>query len=192
MTRAALLFAVVLGGLAGCASPIVQKATALMAGTTVTAPTVITALDARQKTMTVLDKNVAFLIVPIKQAEGGVTVWSSADNVQFTFRGDMLISTRGTGPDLMSSSGPSLSQIKTRNGPFARKYHFLDGSDQSVVLAYNCSVKDMLVPKGNRHVVEDCSGSEGSFRNEYLFGADGAVSETIQWLGSGNGRFLIK
>lgn len=192
MTRAALLFAVVLGGLAGCASPIVQKATALMAGTTVTAPTVITALDARQKTMTVLDKNVAFLIVPIKQAAGGVTVWSSADNVQFAFRGDMLISTRGTGPDMMSSSGPSLSQIKTGKGPFTRRYHFLDGTDQPVVLTYTCSTHDLPVPKGNRHVAEDCSGAAGSFRNEYLFNANGAVSETIQWLGFGNGRFLIK
>ncbi len=192
MTRTGLLLAVVVASLAACAAPVAQKATALLVGTKASAPTVVTALDARQKTVTLLDKKVAFSVVPVKQAVGGVTVWASADNTQFAFRDEMLISSRGAGADLMSSSGPTLRQIKSSKGPFARTYHFLDGADQPVVLSFVCTVQELPVPKGNRHIAEDCTGAAGGFRNEYLMSAGGKLSETIQWLGPSYGRLLVK
>lgn len=115
-------------------------------------------------------------IVPFGQ-NGDVDTWSSVDDQTISFRQGIMIATRGFGPDIMESTGPSVNQIASGAGNYARSYYYLDGADKTQRFDYQCSLANMgadtitVVDQqhSTRHITESCTGKQGDFVNEYWF-----------------------
>ena len=132
--------------------------------------------------------NSTFYIVPIA-VKGDVQTWSTSDDVTLTFRNGVLAETRGFGPDIMQSTGPSLSQLRA-GGSHQRSYVYLDGGDQLIRLSYDCRVTfagaETITVVAQQHsttrVVEDCTGKQGNFTNEYWFEKSGKLRKSKELL----------
>jgi hypothetical protein len=108
---------------------------------------------------------------------GDVDTWASVDDKTISFRQGMVVATRGFGPDIMQSSGPSILQIASGAGSYPRNYYYLDGADQTQQRKYTCTLSNLgtdtitVVERQHttRHVIETCTGESGNFSNEYWF-----------------------
>jgi hypothetical protein len=115
-------------------------------------------------------------VVPYGQ-NGEIETWASTDKKTIAFRGGLIIGTRGFGPDLMQSSGPSISQIASASGSYSRTYVYLDGADQTQRREFTCTLSNLgstaitVVESQHtvRHIAETCAGESGEFTNEYWF-----------------------
>lgn len=121
---------------------------------------------------------------------GAVETWASPDNRTISFRGGVMVATRGFGPDIMQSSGPSIGQIASGSGSHTRIFDYLDGADQNIRREYACTVRNAGVETitvvdrqhTTRHVIEDCTGNGGQFRNEYWFEGGNFLRKSKQLL----------
>jgi Group 4 capsule polysaccharide lipoprotein gfcB, YjbF len=115
-------------------------------------------------------------VVPYGQ-NGDVETWASSDDKTIAFRQGVMIATRGFGPDLMQSAGPSIGQIAAASGSYDRIYYYLDGADQTLRRDFRCTLSNLgtetitVVERQHttRHVAEECTGKSGRFTNEYWF-----------------------
>lgn len=113
-------------------------------------------------------------VVPISVANG-VETWASASDQTVSFRDGIMVATRGFGPDLMRSEGPSLARIAQGSGSVTRRMVWLDGSDAVQQFDFTCELsvagtENITVvdrQHSTRHVLEHCSGKQGEFTNEY-------------------------
>lgn len=133
--------------------------------------------------------NATFYLVPIA-VKGNVQTWSTSDDLTVTFRDGVMVETRGFGPDIMQSTGPSLAQLRAGSGSHKRSYTYLDGGDQLVRYSYECSVHfagaASITVVAQQHtttrVVENCTGKQGDFTNEYWFENDGKLRKSKELL----------
>lgn len=114
--------------------------------------------------------------VPYGQ-NGAVETWASPEGQTISFRGGVMVATRGFGGDIMQSAGPSIGQIASGSGKHTRIYDYLDGADQNLRREFVCTLRNAgmetitVVDRQHttRHIVEDCTGNGGQFTNEYWF-----------------------
>lgn len=130
----------------------------------------------------------------IRDRRGDVVNWFSADGMLFTFRGDVLIETRGLGADLMSSAAPGAGQI-AGGGPYRRAYFFVDDDDQTGRRDYTCRTgtegSEQLVIYGRAHatrkVSETCEREVGRITNHYWL-EGGKIRKSREWISPGIGQ----
>ena len=116
----------------------------------------------------------AALMAPYGQNRD-VQTWASEQYEVISLRGGVLVASRGFGPDLMSSAGPSVAQIASGQGITHRSYYYLDGADQRQRFDFDCTLStsgsEVVVVLGKAHatrkIAEACSGPTGQFTNEY-------------------------
>ncbi len=115
-------------------------------------------------------------VVPYGQ-NGDIETWASTDDRTIAFRQGMVIGTRGFGPDILQSAGPSVSQVASGSGSYDRAYYYVDGADQTQRFNFRCTLSVLgtdtitVVDRQHttRHVAETCTGESGDFVNEYWF-----------------------
>ena len=78
------------------------------------------------------------VLLSIREQKGNVVTWEAAGGYTFTFRDDILIETRGLGPDLMSAHAP-LAESIAAGTVAARNYYFLGDNDATVRRNYSCA-----------------------------------------------------
>lgn len=115
-------------------------------------------------------------LVPFGQ-NAGVETWSTVEDQTVSFRQGIMVATRGFGPDIMQATAPTIAQVASGSGNYARAYYYLDGADQIQRFDYHCSLATVGVETiavvnqqhTTRHVTESCTGKQGDFVNEYWF-----------------------
>jgi len=124
---------------------------------------------------------------------GAVTTWFAPDGVGLSTKAGMLISTRGIGFDLMSSSidGPLAIVTGSGEGVATRIHRVLDGEDQEVVLRFECTYT-----RDKSYVFESCtgkvSGKDLTIENHYWRDKSGEILSSKQWAGVRNGYMLLE
>lgn len=130
----------------------------------------------------------------------GVETWSSADDKTLSFRGGVLVATRGLGADLMSADVPALARLAAAQGTHGRTHVTLTGDEQPIRATYACVLRPLgtesvvIVERSMalRRVQETCSGREGSFANDYWFDGRGILWQSRQWTGRILGHVMIR
>lgn len=130
----------------------------------------------------------------IRDRRGDVVQWFSADGMLFSFRGDVLIETRGLGADLMSSAAPQSGQIAAGGG-YRRSYFFMDADDQTGRRDYTCATStdgsEAVTIYGRSHstrkVSETCERDGGRLTNHYWL-EGGKVRKSREWVSPGIGQ----
>ncbi len=131
---------------------------------------------------------VAAVVVAVGQ-NGSAVTWFAEDGVGISTKDGLLLSTRGVGFDLMSSSvdGP-LAMIKGRGtGTAIREHRHLDGEDQEVIRRFECTYLH-----SKHHVLESCESKGLSIENQYWLDSTGDVWRSQQWAGLRNGYILLE
>ncbi|SFE72541.1 YjbF family lipoprotein [Roseivivax sediminis] len=117
----------------------------------------------------------------------GAVLWLAPDGAGFTFRGGLLVATRGLGDDLMSTDVSDLAALMSagEDGLAERFQSRLDGEGQTVLESYVCTV----TVSGMR-VSEDCTGMTEDFVNTYrIVPESGAVLSSRQHPRAGSGAW---
>ncbi len=123
---------------------------------------------------------------------GPVQTWASNTYESISLKDDILIATRGFGPDIMSAIVPSLSQVRSARGLFHRVYYYLDGADQPQRVDFDCSfapaasetVAVLDRTYAAHRVNESCINAQSSFENAYWFDPSGSLRQSIQYVSS--------
>ena len=131
---------------------------------------------------------------------GDVVTWATTDRLSVSLRNGMVVATRGLGPDIMSSSGPTTAQVARGTGTTHRSYFYLDTADQTLRLDYTCQLSRAgtetitLIgkPFRTRRVDEKCTGSHGSFTNSYWFDTAAKLRQSSQLLAPGIANLLLQ
>ncbi|WP_151718883.1 YjbF family lipoprotein [Gemmobacter serpentinus] len=206
MSRSSLLIAGLLcSALAACGnqteiSPVLGAITQAAKGATTKAkgpaapPAEVTRADLAQLKVPVIkgelkSGNATFYLVPIS-VKGNVQTWSTSDKLTVTFRDSVMSETRGFGPDIMQSSGPTLAQLRSGNSTHRRSYVYLDGGDQLIRISYDCTARSagpatvtvVGLQHSTTHVVETCTANGASFTNEYWFENGGKLRKSKELL----------
>jgi hypothetical protein len=139
------------------------------------------------------------LMAPFGQ-NGDVQTWASTSYETIALRNGMLVASRGFGADLMSSTGPSISQVAAGKGMTARSYHYLDGADQPHRFDFTCTLStaggETVVVLGKpyvtRKVAEVCNGQGDTFTNEYWFDQRTNLRQSRQRITPGMENLLLQ
>jgi hypothetical protein len=131
---------------------------------------------------------------------GDVVTWSTTDYTSVSMRDGMVVATRGFGPDIMSSSGPTTDQIRRGKGTTARSYYYLDAADQQQRFDYSCTLSQagtetvVLIGKTYRlrRVDETCTGQQGKFLNSFWFDGEAKLRQSSQFLAPGIEDLLLQ
>ena len=120
---------------------------------------------------------------------GGVTTWQGNDGVGLSTKSGLLISTRGIGFDLMSSSveGPLAMITGQGTGTAIRDHRHLDGEDQEVLTRFECTYLH-----SKHHVSENCASKKLTITNQYWLDQSGDIWRSQQWAGVRNGYILLE
>jgi len=138
------------------------------------------------------------VLVSPRESKGDIVTWEAADGYTFTFRGGVLIETRGLGPDLMSASVPAAGQIAS-GAVTRRSYFYTWENDANQRRDYSCTSAtqgaETLTVYGRshstRHIVESCQRDGGRLTNDYWF-EGGSIRKSKQWISplAGPGIFV--
>lgn len=123
-------------------------------------------------------------------SSGGVRRWRAIDNVALHTRDGMLISTRGTGDDLMTTQvdGAAALIASGGTGQITRFHRRLDGEDQFEMRAWVCDIRPdgyEEIPVSQTEVsttlrmAEVCHGTHDGFTNLYWV-EDGQIRRQLQ------------
>lgn len=205
MSRSSLLIAALLcGAVAGCGnqteiSPVLgaiaSTAKGLRQGKGVAAPPAeVTRADLAKLNVPVIkgelkSGNATFYLVPIA-VKGDIQTWSTSDKLTVTFRNGVMAETRGFGPDIMQSTGPTLAQLRSGNSTHRRSYVYLDGGDQLIRVSYDCTARSagpatvtvVAQQHSTTHVVENCTSKGVNFTNDYWFETSGKLRKSKELL----------
>jgi len=113
---------------------------------------------------------------------GDVTVWQTLDGISLSFRGGVLIETRGLGDDLMSSDAAgTLAMLRgaTDGGYYPQIRTYLDGEQRTVFRAFQCRRSG----GGQGRIDESCVSTDRTVTNSYWLDATGDVIRSRQWVG---------
>jgi hypothetical protein len=151
-------------------------------------PEVRTSIGASVLIAEVPTLKVAAVVVAVAQ-NGGVTPWQAGDGVGVSTKSGLLISTRGIGFDLMSSSVDApLAMIKGQGtGTAIREHRHLDGEDQEVLTRFECTYLH-----SKHHVSESCTSKKLTITNQYWLDQSGDIWRSQQWAGVRNGYILLE
>jgi hypothetical protein len=140
-------------------------------------------------TLLVINRGQGFsdLMTPFGR-NGDVETWSSPNQTTISLRGGLLVASRGFGPDLMSSAGPSLAQVAAGKGATKRSFYYLDGADARLAFDFDCTLAaagpERIVILGKafdtRKVTESCAHPLGSFINVYWFDNRLKMRQSVQ------------
>ena len=137
------------------------------------------------------------VLLSIREQKGNVVTWEAAGGYTFTFRDDVLIETRGLGPDLMSASAPSSAGIAA-GSVAARSYFFLGDDDVTQRRDYRCTPQtvgaEAVTIYGRthqtQHVTELCLRSQGKVTNQFWF-ERGKLRQSRQFVSPSAGYALF-
>lgn len=187
----------VLGAMAGAAKGLTQKKKGAAA------PAEVTRADLAKLNVPVIKGelktgNATFYLVPIA-VKGDIQTWSTSDKLTVTFRNGVLAETRGFGPDIMQSSGPTLAQLRSGASNYRRSYVYLDGGDQLRRVSYDCTARSagpatvtvVGLQHSTTHVVESCTANGVDFTNDYWFEASGKLRKSKELMVSGWGHLEL-
>ena len=120
----------------------------------------------------------------------GTETYASADRVTVTLRDGVMISSRGFRADLMSGIVPSGATIRSGTGSHDRVHDYLDSLDKIERHRFACTlakggVETITIAQTAYRtsvVTETCSGSTGSFANQYWIESSGKIRQSRQWI----------
>lgn len=147
--------------------------------------------------LTVPSRGIDTLLVE-RDRKGDIVTWTTGDGVTFTFKGGVLIETRGLGADLMSSSAPTGAQVAD-GGQHDRSYFFIGADEEMLRRDYSCTVTVAAnesvtiygVSFATRHMVERCERPEGFITNDYWMQGS-TVRKSSQWVSAAIGSVEIE
>lgn len=122
----------------------------------------------------------------------GVVTWVSSDGIALSYRGGLLVATRGLGQDLMAAdTRDALAAIRSGVGKPVRIYDYLDGEDQPLRRSFVCSVssqgRETITIFGIkltlRKVSEECNNPEYRIKNTYWISGQNRIWQSNQWAG---------
>lgn len=131
----------------------------------------------------------------ILDSRADVVTWKTRDGTTFALRNGILIQTRGLGPDLMSSTVPSVGQLLQNGGTHERQYFFLGPNDQPTRRTYACTVSLVgseeieIVGRKHRvtHMSEDCVRPQSSKITNEFWVEGQTVRKSRQWASAQTG-----
>ena len=130
-------------------------------------------------------------LLRLQSQRDGVQRWIGRYGPTFSMRDGMLVSSRGSGGDLMAADVmQSARLIHARQSGQAQRFHsYLDGANQIVTRSYICDVKDLRpydLTLGSRvyptrYLSETCYGQGDRFTNYYWVDSrDGVIRQSRQ------------
>lgn len=142
--------------------------------------------DARLLVVTLEEPGVSSFLAE-SQTSGGVVTFASLDGITFSFRGGVLVATRGLGFDLMSADASGLRPLLGTGGTYRREHRYLDGEDRITARAFTCEVTP------GPEARETCRGDGLEFENTYgPASASGMFALSRQWVGPDRGSILVR
>ena len=139
------------------------------------------------------DLGVAATLI-VRTSREGIRTWVTGDDVGLTFAGDVVIATRGLGPDLVSADVTGTRQALGQGAPtgFYGKFHsYLDGENRTVFRSLQCRITG-IAPESveiigrshrTRRIDETCYLPGQEILNQFWKGQDGVMWKTRQWIG---------
>lgn len=132
-------------------------------------------------------------------SNGPVETWRSADGGTFSFWDGVVIQTRGLGPDLMSSSAPSVETLARGAGQVMRVHDYLGPNDQTVSMEFTCTLEAqgeetvtvVEIDYRTNRVAETCEGEGTTFQNLYWFEGGTKLRRSLQWIGPDVGNLEL-
>jgi hypothetical protein len=131
----------------------------------------------------------------IFQQRGPIQDWRGEDGISLILHNDILVGTRGLGPDLFSADPvPDGALRATRSGAYSRIYRHLDAENREVKTQYRCNLSpegidqvDLIAKQVSAHrIVETCQGvdaANSTIVNAYWIGvSDNLVWKSTQWI----------
>ncbi len=156
-----------------------------------TAPGILVSVESQNRTAVVLRE----------ARNGDVTRWLGPDGTAISFRGGLLVATRGLGDDLMIADvAQSLAALRAGTGRAQRVHEYLDGNNRIRRLTLDCTIST----RGHRMIrigdekrpttlfEERCVGLNTRFTNLYWRDAAGTVVQSRQWVGHGLGALALR
>lgn len=128
------------------------------------------------------------VLLSVRDTNGGVVTWESAEGITFAFRDGMLIETRGLGADLMSARAPSASSVAS--GAASRRSYWAVGDDDvNLRRDYDCAPQsagtETVEIYGRAHatrvVEESCVGTDSRMKNKFWF-EGGQIRQSRQFV----------
>ncbi len=110
-----------------------------------------------------------------------VVTWQTSDNLGFSFRNGVLVSTRGLGFDLMSADvAGTLSALDGASGDYERFHSYLDGENQTEFRSFVCT---MAAPVAE--TIDIFGRAQPTQRHDEVCRALGLTVENSYWTGNG-------
>lgn len=112
-----------------------------------------------------------------------ITAWQTLDGIGLSFKGGVLIETRGLGHDLMSSDAAgTLAMLRGQMGsdyyPQIRTY--LDGEQRTAIRSFMCR---RTATNDRGRIDETCVSTDERVTNSYWLDSAGSVIRSRQWVG---------
>ncbi|OWJ71510.1 hypothetical protein CDV50_09810 [Haematobacter massiliensis] len=157
-------------------------------------PQVTQAMLAQQKTPLIsahVERTGGNALLALAGRNAGVDTYVSGDGSTLSFRGGVLVATRGlAGADLMSAEVPSRAVISAGTGRHQRQMFYIDGDNQSYGRSFLCDLSNIgrenfVVAErsfATRHIIERCRSEEISFENAYWIDDSGTIRGSRQWV----------
>lgn len=129
-------------------------------------------------------------LVPFAAQNGDKTTWISSDQISLSYKGGLLIGSRGLGDDLMGADVSGALTSLSAGGNHMRTLDFLNGLDQIDRKSFQCET----VQTGSELLTifeisyqtdvfdETCVGESETFKNTYWRDADGVIWQSRQWI----------
>jgi hypothetical protein len=135
------------------------------------------------------DGEVSAILVPGVSNPRGNT-WVTPDGISLTFRGGLLIATRGLGADLMIADVGQVEAVLPGAGNAVRVHEMLGGEDQIDRLRFGCQLsvegRQTIEIFERRYettkVNEVCTGDGATFTNSYWIDSHGKIWKSHQWV----------
>jgi hypothetical protein len=123
-------------------------------------------------------------------ANNGTQAFASPDGSMVTYRGGVLISTRGITGGLMSASVPSPAALAQPGSSHQRTHYVLGDNDSIAPIPFTCTTAfvgtetvEVLQKRHNvRHMTETCTGAPGQITNHYWFEGGSKIRASRQWV----------
>lgn len=147
-----------------------------------------------------IDKTGQEALIAEIQTNGGVSTWSSIDDITISFRNSVIVATRGFGADLMAAAVPAISRSSGGGTGHTRVHTLLNGEDNTVRTRYACTLQNagskivniVQIAYETTHIIESCAADGLRFQNEYWFSGDQKMRKSRQWISPEVGFLTIE
>lgn len=119
---------------------------------------------------------------------GDVETYLTPDQISFSLKSGILISSRGLGNDLVSANIDGvLPRIQAGSGRAVRVHRYLNGENQEIQHRFDCTYTHP-----ETEVIESCEGVNMAFTNRYGLDPSGRIIKSVQWVSPGLKHYLIE